>query len=94
MTQAEIEALIIQAIVELNKQLGPEDKITPASDTILVGDGGKLDSLGLITLMVAIEEACAEKGLTVLLVDGLMNDENAAHYLSVGALSAWIAKQQ
>ena len=60
-TQAETETLILQAIVELNKQLGPEDKIAPASDTILVGDGGKLDSLALITLMVAIEEACAEK---------------------------------
>ena len=85
-----IEPIVMQCIDALNKQLAPEEKIDAATDTILVGDGGKLDSLGLITLMVSIEDALAERGMSARLVDGMMDENNGAHYATVGTLIAWI----
>jgi acyl carrier protein len=65
-----IGAQIRSAIAELNLQLSPEQQLGISSDSRLFGDGGPLDSLGLVNLLVLTEERISnEFGLDVTLLD-------------------------
>lgn len=52
--------LIFSAIDELNRQLAADQRLEQSADTALFGESGKLDSLGLINLIVGVEENVAE----------------------------------
>lgn len=47
---------ISQAVAELNLSLLPEKQISVDPDAILFGEGGQLDSLGLVNLVMAAEQ--------------------------------------
>ena len=49
--------VIFEAVDEVNEMLSAERKLAKQPDTILAGDAGKLDSLGLISFIVAVESA-------------------------------------
>jgi D-alanine--poly(phosphoribitol) ligase subunit 2 len=96
MTENAVQAVIHAAIDELNQQLPEGGKLQKAPAAVLVGDGGVLDSLGLITLLVDIEQALAEKlSIVVPLLDELMAAREGQHtFHSVGALTQWVAHHQ
>lgn len=76
---------------EVNRQLASDAQLVKSPGTVLVGDDGVLDSLGLITLLVAVEEALEAKlGLhCMLLEDEIMVDPNGP-YRTVDSLAQWI----
>ena len=92
----EIVQTIYVCMEELNHQLPADGRLLLSPKTILVGDGGALDSLGLITLLVNIEQVLLEKqGLTVALLDTLMAEHAGTHPLhTVSTLAAWAKQQQ
>ena len=92
----EIIKVIYVSMRELNYQLPQERKLIEALDTILVGEGGVLDSLGLITLLVNIEQALSKKCyLAVALVDVLMAEHEGEHpFHDVTALTNWVVQAQ
>ena len=92
----EIIKVIYASMRELNYQLPQEGQLIAALDTILVGEGGVLDSLGLITLLVNIEQALSGKYcLTVALVDVLMAEHEGEHpFHDVTALTNWLMQAQ
>jgi acyl carrier protein len=68
--------VLSKAIDELNQQLPADERITPSPGTRLFGDGGSLDSLSLIHLVVLTEElAQREFGREVLLSPHLESEE-------------------
>jgi len=71
---ASIIAQVRAAIEELNRQLPPAQQLRVASDSRLFGDGGPLDSLGLVNLIVLTEERISNE----FGVDLTLLDENAA----------------
>ncbi len=46
---------VMDAIDELNEQLPKEERLEKSVDTALFGDGGSLDSLGLVSLVTTLE---------------------------------------
>jgi hypothetical protein len=87
----QIIAIIYIAVDEINKQSPTHAHLSKELTTILLGDGGILDSLGLINLIVCIEEKIVcEIGRQVILLDeeSLVNPEGP--YRSVGSLATWI----
>jgi acyl carrier protein len=61
---------IYRAIDSLNQTLPADKRIDKAADTVLMGAGGSLDSLGLVNLVVETEMAIEEDfGKTVNLAD-------------------------
>jgi len=70
--------VIYAAIDVVNRQLPDGRRLPKSADTIIVGAGGRLDSLGLINLVLAIEERASDvAGAPVQLLDeGAMIDEN------------------
>jgi len=55
-TRKIVKNLIITSVKELNEQLHQERHLGQSIKTVLFGKDGKLDSLGLVTLLVIIEQ--------------------------------------
>ncbi|MCC6146992.1 MAG: hypothetical protein IT308_05440 [Anaerolineaceae bacterium] len=52
---------VLEAVEELNLQLEDENQIAATPDTILFGKGGRIDSLGLVNLIVILEGLIADE---------------------------------
>lgn len=83
--------VIYGCIDEVNRQLPQDAKLLKSAGTVLVGEGGVLDSLGLITLLVALEDALEAKlGVRCfLLEEEILVDQNGPFH-SIDSLSKWI----
>jgi acyl carrier protein len=70
--RGQIEEVVYRAIDQVNELLLDENAITKEDDTILIGEGSKLDSMGFVNFVVALEEELAQRiGLDLNLVDEL-----------------------
>ena len=70
MDLTEIVLQIENALAELNLQLPPAAQLEVSPDAILLGPDGRLDSLGLVNLILLIEERMAnELGAAISLTD-------------------------
>jgi len=90
----ELIETIFRAIEEVNKLLPPEKQLLKSASTVLLGESGVLDSLGLINLIVAIEEQILNDiGVNVIVLDEevLANPEGA--YRTIETLANWILKK-
>jgi D-alanine--poly(phosphoribitol) ligase subunit 2 len=90
-THHDVLEVIFRAIDEANKLATPESQLVKQSSTVLLGEGGVLDSLGLITLIVAIEERLQSD----LDVQAIVLDEEAladpeGPYRTIETLANWI----
>ena len=75
-----IQKGILSAIDELNEQLPRKQKIRKSVDSVLLGQKGGLDSLGLVNLIVSVEQKIEEDfGLSVSL--GMENVSKQENYL-------------
>ncbi|MEG3638282.1 hypothetical protein [Magnetococcus sp. PR-3] len=94
MNQQTIETILADAITELNRQLPPENHLQgDQAATILVGEGGVLDSLSLINLFVAVEEQLEEQlDLSLSLLDAIADEANADHFHTLGNLTNWLTQ--
>jgi acyl carrier protein len=85
---------IRQCVQDLNKQLTAGERLDDSPETILAGEGGKLDSLSLITLLVAIEEAVEKNfAVRVAVLDEEMLGADDGPYRTLGSLARWIAER-
>lgn len=55
-----IIAVVFEAIDKINQQLAEEEKIAKSLNEQLIGPAAKLDSLGIINFIVAVEEGLQE----------------------------------
>lgn len=86
--------VIRQCVQELNKQLTAAERLGDSPETILAGEGGKLDSLSLITLLVAIEEAVGKNfAIKLSVLDEEMLGADDGPYRTLGSLARWIAER-
>lgn len=81
---------IFNAIDEINLQL-PEDKQIPKSDdAILFAEGGNLDSLGLVNLVIAAEQHIMDlTGDELVLASETAMSRKRSPYRSVSALAEY-----
>ena len=61
MNQQDVLAAVLEAVAEYNEQLDDEKKLEPTSETRLLGRSSKLDSFGLVNLIILVEEKLYEK---------------------------------
>ena len=79
--------IITQAIVELNAESdGPDVSADP--DTPLLGDGGAIDSLTLVNLVILIERLADEQAdKTIIVADESVFDPEINPFGTVGSLT-------
>jgi hypothetical protein len=72
-----VQKAIDAALGDVNQTLRREDTpLTADPALVLVGDGGRLDSLGLVNFIVALERRLAEvSGRPVSVIDLLMSGD-------------------
>ena len=88
-----ITSTVMNCVTQLNRQLAVGDRLGTSPDSIVMGDGGTLDSLGLITLFVNIEQELASKhGLCCPLLDTATSEENPDAMRTLGRLVEWITQ--
>ena len=69
---------IMDAIDEINERYPEEKRLSKSVDTVLTGESGKLDSLGLVSFVVAVEERIQnDLGVNISLADEIGNVDGA-----------------
>ena len=89
-SKATAEKIINNAIGEFNKMYPPGKKLNTSPDTLLYCHKGCLDSLGLINLIVAIENSALDAGVNFTLSSEVSNLDKNNIFLSVRALTDYI----
>jgi len=84
--------IIYKCAEELNKQLSEEGKITLEESTTLIGENSLLDSLGIVILMISIEEHIANTGISVSIMDALTESDEPP-FETIGEMSLWLLEQ-
>ena len=85
----QVKEVISESIDSINTrlQLSGEWKILDTEDEILLGEGGRLDSLSLVHLTVAIEEKTeAVTGHAIVLVDDRAMSQKERPLETIGSL--------
>lgn len=90
MTDSEMLTLVIDAFrqVATEQQLGLPDE--PGPDTPLMGPDALFDSLGLVSVVLAVEEAIEDRhGVSITLASERALSEEHSPFRSVGSLSRY-----
>jgi acyl carrier protein len=87
-----VQHIVFATLDELNAQRSASNRLAKSADTILAGEGGSLDSLAFVNLVVGIERRLDEElGLVVTFFDDDAMDLAAGPFRTVGALIDHIA---
>lgn len=88
-----IQSVIFDSMKMLNEQFPAEKQLEMKSDTILFGKGASLDSLGLVNLIVLVEENVLDKfGRSITLADERAMSQKSSPFRTVQTLSEYIDK--
>lgn len=90
-----LRSAIYGAIDQVNEQLPPEKKLIKSADTALIGESSGIDSLTLISFVVALEQSIeAEYGHLISLTDddSILTDINGP-LGNLSALAEYLTEQ-
>ena len=87
---ADIEQIVLDAVRNANKARSPERQLALDRDAPLFGSGSPLDSLGLVALVIDIEEAFADRGVALTLTDERAMSQHRNPFRTVSVLTAHI----
>lgn len=83
-----------RAIEEMNEELPPDRQLVKSTDTPLYGAKGALDSLGLVRLIVTMEQLVEEQlGCTITLASDKAFSQTRSPFSTVGALVEYTLSQ-
>ena len=86
-----IKLVIMNSIEEINRQLKNDHELEKSTNTVLYGEDGKLDSLGLINLVVAVEQNIEDEfDVTITLADERAMSQETSPFKTVGTLTDYI----
>ena len=86
-----IVALVTRIADEFNEQLEFKINVERGRDAPLFGRDGVLDSLGLVSFVVAVEQAIEDElGLTLALADEKALSQKHSPFRTVGALADYV----
>ena len=87
----DIIAIIFRVIDELNEMLPADNRLAKSEDTKLSGSGGGLDSLGMVNLIVALEQKLSSwLGHDVGLIDDRAMQQDSSPFRTIGTLAEFI----
>jgi acyl carrier protein len=85
--------LLYDSVDEINQELPHDRQLQKTPDTILYGQSGSLDSLGLVHLIVAIEQNLEEAfAKTIILADEKAMSQQRSPFRTIGTLGDYVAQ--
>lgn len=93
MERSRIVTIVLEAVVQANltRVASQQLEVSPAAS--LFGAPSPLDSLGLVALLIDVEEACAREGHPVTLSDERAMSQTRSPFRSVAVLVDFIQRQ-
>jgi len=89
-----IISIVTEAAREINDQLENKIPLEKGMEAPLFGGPGVLDSLGLVTLLVAVEQALEQAfGVPLVLADEKAFSKGRSPFRTVGTLVRFIAER-
>jgi len=89
----QITASLLRAVDELNTELPPDKRVPPDPDSLLYGSQGRLDSLGLVNLVLAAERNIQQDfGCAITLADERALSETKSPFQTINSLALYVAK--
>lgn len=84
---------IVAAVDEFNQGLPADKQIAPTPEAILFGEQGKMDSLGLATLVVLSEQKIHEEfGCALSLADEKAMSQKRSPFRTVGTMADYVTQ--
>lgn len=90
MDRETIERLVLKAIAAANEGRPEGQKLQETAAAPLFGPQSTLDSLGLVALLIDIEELFAREGMAIVLSDERAMSQRRSPYRDVPALVGYI----
>jgi acyl carrier protein len=90
MNCSQIQTIILDALHTANLAREDDNQLTVSPEAPLFGDGGQLDSMDLVALMIDIEEALGEAGYNVILTAERAMSRARSPFKDVPSLVAYI----
>jgi len=88
MNQQDVLAAVLEAVTEFNEQLDAEQKLELDTETRLLGRASKLDSFGLVNLIILVEEKLYDKfDKSITLADERAMSQEHSPFRSVQSLA-------
>ena len=85
--------IILDTINDFNEDLESNDKMSTNLKDTIYGDGSSLDSLGLVSFIVGLEEELEDAfGKSISLADEKAMSQKSNPYKSIDSLSEFILK--
>jgi acyl carrier protein len=85
-----ITAIVLEAVSDANQLRSGDQKIDETADAPLFGGDGPLDSLGLVSLLMDIEEMLVDEGFEISLSSEDAMSQKRSPYRDVASLSDYI----
>lgn len=86
-----VQAIIFQALENINDERGPGEQLEIGADTRLFGADAVLDSLSLVSVIVDVEAALSDaSGRELSLTDDRAMSQPLSPFSDVRALSAYV----
>jgi acyl carrier protein len=83
---------IFRAVDEFNQDRSGEEPLGKSMDTALFGESGRLDSLGLVNLIVLIEQEIEEEyGLSITIADERAMSQKRSPFRTIRSLAEYLS---
>ena len=90
----EITGVVLQTVVEYNKSVDEADKILTEMDVDLYGGDSNLDSLGLVSFIVGLEQNIEDKfNKSVSLANEKAMSQNSSPFKNLSSLVEFIQNE-
>jgi hypothetical protein len=89
-SSAVLEVIVLGTLRDANLARDASSQLAVSPDAPIFGAGSPLDSLGLVTLLLDLEEALRERGYAVVLSDERAVSQPRSPFCSVPALVGYI----
>ena len=90
---SKITKLVFDAVTTINDQVDEDLKLNLARDTVLFGEESKLDSIGLVNLIVTVEQNIEDEfDISLTLADEEAMSQEQSPFRSIGALIDYVTK--
>ena len=93
-TSDEIRAAVEAAVDETNEDRPAGERIAKEPEAVLFGRGGRLDSLGLVQFLVAVEEEIGDRfDVDLTLADERAMSESRSPFRTLGTLIEYVGRR-
>ncbi len=90
--RVKVTRVLFSALDEINEQLPKDRRLGKSLETVLFGKSGKLDSLGLVHLIVAVEQKISEEfEVAITLADEKAVSQKNSPFRTIGTLASYIS---